>query len=55
MAADAGRQSGSQGDQMSETNREYAANYRKPPLDTRFKKGQSGNPTVGPRKTCRGF
>src|SRR5215471_5544467 len=23
---------------------EYAANYRKPPLHTRFKKGQSGNP-----------
>src|SRR6516165_8830743 len=29
---------------MSETNREYAANYRKPPEHTRFKKGQSGNP-----------
>src|SRR3974390_1441651 len=29
---------------MSETQREYAANYRKPPEHTRFKKGQSGNP-----------
>src|SRR5208282_1725755 len=31
-------------DKMSETQREYAANYRKPPEHTRFKKGQSGNP-----------
>jgi len=31
-------------DKMSETNREYAANYRNPPEHTRFKKGQSGNP-----------
>jgi hypothetical protein len=29
---------------MSETKREYTANYRKPPLHTRFNKGQSGNP-----------
>jgi hypothetical protein len=29
---------------MSDTKREYAANYRKPPEHTRFKKGQSGNP-----------
>ena len=29
---------------MSETKREYAANYRKPPVHTLFKKGQSGNP-----------
>jgi hypothetical protein len=29
---------------MSETKREYAANYRKPPLRTRFKKERSGNP-----------
>ena len=29
---------------MSETTREYAANYRQPPLHTRFKKGQSSNP-----------
>ena len=36
---------------MSETKREYAANYRKPPLHTRFKKGQSGNPRGRPRKT----
>ena len=33
---------------MSETEREYAANYRKPPLHTRFKKGQSGNPRGRP-------
>jgi cell fate (sporulation/competence/biofilm development) regulator YmcA (YheA/YmcA/DUF963 family) len=31
-------------DKMSETKREYAANYRKPPLRTRFKKERSGNP-----------
>jgi hypothetical protein len=35
---------------MSETRREYAANYRKPPLHTRFKKGQSGNPHGRPKK-----
>jgi Family of unknown function (DUF5681) len=35
---------------MSETKREYATNYRKPPLHTRFKKGQSGNPRGRPRK-----
>jgi hypothetical protein len=35
---------------MSETRREYAANYRKPPLHTRFKKGQSGNPRGRPKK-----
>jgi hypothetical protein len=29
---------------MSETEREYAANYCKPPLHTGFKKGQSANP-----------
>jgi hypothetical protein len=29
---------------MSETERECAANYRQPPLNTRFKNGQSGNP-----------
>jgi hypothetical protein len=29
---------------MSDTQREYAANYRKPPEHTSFKKGQSGNP-----------
>jgi hypothetical protein len=36
---------------MSDTKREYAANYRKPPLHTRFKKGQSGNPRGRPKKT----
>jgi len=40
---------------MSETNREYAANYRKPPLDTRFKKGQSGNPHGRPKKNLPGL
>ena len=35
---------------MSETKCEYAANYRKPPLHTRFKKGQSGNPRGRPKK-----
>jgi Family of unknown function (DUF5681) len=35
---------------MSETARTYAANYRKPPLDTGFKKGQSGNPRGRPVK-----
>ena len=35
---------------MSETEREYAANYRQPPLHTRFKKGQSGNPRGRPKK-----
>jgi len=34
---------------MSETEREYAANYRKPP-HTRLKKGQSGNPRGRPKK-----
>ena len=29
---------------MSDTEREYTANYRQPPSHTRFKKGQSGNP-----------
>ena len=29
---------------MSETERECAANYRQPPLNTHFKKDQSGNP-----------
>ena len=35
---------------MSETERDYAANYRKPPLHTRFKKGQSGNPPGSARE-----
>ena len=35
---------------MSETNREYAATYRKPPEHTRFKMGQSGNPRGRPAK-----
>jgi Family of unknown function (DUF5681) len=40
---------------MSETKREYAANYRKPPLHTRFKKGQSGNPRGRPKKDLAGL
>ena len=36
---------------MSETERENAANYRKPPIHTRFKKGQSGKPRGRPRKS----
>jgi hypothetical protein len=35
---------------MSESKREQAANYRKPPEHTRFKKGQSGNPRGRPAK-----
>jgi hypothetical protein len=35
---------------LSETKHEYAANYRKPTLHTRFKKGQSGNPLGWPKK-----
>jgi hypothetical protein len=35
---------------MSVTKRQYAANYRKPPLHTRFKKGQSGNSRGRPKK-----
>ena len=37
-------------DKMSVPKREYAANYRKPPMHTRFKKGQSGNPRGRPAK-----
>jgi hypothetical protein len=37
-------------DKMSGTRRQYAANYRKPPVHTRFKKGQSGNPRGRPAK-----
>jgi hypothetical protein len=35
---------------MTETEGQYAANYRKPPVHTRFKKGQSGNPRGRPKK-----
>ena len=35
---------------MTETAREHAPNYRQPPLHTRFRKGQSGNPGGRPRK-----
>jgi hypothetical protein len=37
-------------DKMSETKRQYAPNYRKPPIHTRFRKGQSGNPGGRPAK-----
>ena len=40
---------------MSETKREHAANYRKPPLHTRFKKGRSGNPRGRPKKDLPGL
>src|ERR1700751_101644 len=40
---------------MSETAREYAANYRKPPFHTPFKKGQSGNPRGRPAKNLPGL
>jgi hypothetical protein len=40
---------------MSEAEREYAANYRKPPLHTRFKKSQSGNPRGRPKKNLPGL
>ena len=35
---------------MSATKREYEANSRKPPIETRFKKGQSGKPRGRPAK-----
>ncbi len=35
---------------ISKTKRDGAANYREPPLHTRFKKGQSGNPSGRPVK-----
>jgi hypothetical protein len=37
-------------DKMSTTERQYATNYRKPPIETRYKKGQSGNPRGRPAK-----
>jgi hypothetical protein len=36
---------------MSETTREYAANYRMAPVHTRFEKGRSGNPRGRPAKS----
>ena len=39
---------------MPETKRQYAANYRKPPLHSRFKQGQSGNPRGRPKKKPAG-
>jgi hypothetical protein len=40
---------------MSQTAGEFAANYRKPPLHTRFKKGQSSNPRGRPVKNLAGL
>jgi hypothetical protein len=37
-------------DKMSAPKRQYAANYRKPRIHTRFKNGQSGNPRGRPAK-----
>jgi hypothetical protein len=45
----------SAGGHTSETKRQYAANYRKPPLHSRFKQGQSGNPRGRPKKTLPGL
>src|SRR5260370_19857539 len=36
---------------MSEQARDYAVGYGKPPTETRFQKGQSGNPGGRPRRT----
>jgi hypothetical protein len=38
---------------MSENKRDYAVGGGKPPVHTRFKKGQSSNPRDRTRKTCR--
>ena len=35
---------------MNTEENDYAVGYRKPPLATRFKKGQSGNPNGKPKK-----
>jgi len=40
---------------MSETKCRYAANYRKPPLHTRFKNGQSSNPRGRKKKDLPGL
>jgi hypothetical protein len=36
---------------MSTEENDYEVGYRKPPVATRFKKGQSGNPSGKPKKT----
>jgi hypothetical protein len=36
---------------MSEQARDYAVGYGKPPMESRFQKGQSGNPGGRPRRT----
>jgi len=46
LAARGGKGGGSS---MSETTRDYEIGRGKPPLDSRFRKGQSGNPR-GPRR-----
>jgi hypothetical protein len=35
---------------MTEKKGDYEVGYRKPPVGTRFKKGQSGNPSGRPKK-----
>jgi hypothetical protein len=39
--------------EAAETAATYATGYGKPPLHTRFRKGQSGNPAGRPRKSAR--
>jgi hypothetical protein len=38
---------------MPENKRDYQVGRSKPPVHTRFKKGQSGNPRVPDAQTCR--
>ncbi len=40
-----------EGGPPADTESSYQVGYKKPPLDTRFKKGQSGNPNGRPRGT----
>ena len=38
---------------MSSNKKDYEVGYAKPPVATRFKKGQSGNPSGKPKKVAR--